>query len=82
MAQLVARIDDDIVEQLDALVAAGEVASRSEAVRRSLVTLIDTHRRRRVASAIVEGYRLCPQSEDEVGWADAATAAMIAEEPW
>ena len=82
MAQFVTRIDDAIAGQIDELVAAGAVESRSDAVRRGLTALIDVHRRKRIGDAIAEGYRRLPQSEQEVGWADAATAAMIAEEPW
>jgi len=34
------------------------------------------------ARAIVEGYRRVPQDSDDLAWPDAATSAMIAEEPW
>ena len=70
------------MNQDDDLAAAGEVESRPDGVRRGLTALVDAHRRRRIGDAIVEGYRRQPQTEQEVGWADAATAAMIAEEPW
>jgi Arc/MetJ-type ribon-helix-helix transcriptional regulator len=82
MTQLVTRVADDLIARVDALVDEGTVASRSEAVRRGLEMLVDRERRRRVAEAIVGGYRSLPQSEEEVGWADAATRRMIAEEPW
>lgn len=82
MTQLVARIDDDLAREIDALVAEGVVESRSDAVRRALRDLVDRHRRKRVGEAIVEGYRRQPQTEEEVGWADEATVQMIAEEPW
>jgi Arc/MetJ-type ribon-helix-helix transcriptional regulator len=39
MAQLVTRLDDRLVEQIDALVAAGVVANRSEAVRVGLMSV-------------------------------------------
>ena len=82
MPQLVTRIDDGLAEALDELVAAGVVASRSEAVRLGLVELVGRYRRQQVGARIVEGYRAKPQSEAEVGWADAATVQMIADEPW
>jgi Arc/MetJ-type ribon-helix-helix transcriptional regulator len=69
-------------ERIDELVAEGVVASRSEAVRLGLETLLERARRRRVAAAIVDGYRRRPQTPSEVGWADEATARMIADEPW
>ena len=82
MAQLVTRIDDELLAELDELVADGEVASRSEAVRRGLRIVLDRHRRLRVGADIVEGYRRLPQDERDVGWADEATRRMIADEPW
>jgi Arc/MetJ-type ribon-helix-helix transcriptional regulator len=82
MQQLVTRIDDDMAEALDRLVATGAVASRSEAVRRGLQILLDQHRRHVIASEIVEGYRARPQGERELGWSDEATRRMITEEPW
>lgn len=82
MAQLVTRVDDSVVAALDALVADGSVASRSDAVRLGLARIIDEHRRDRIGALIVEGYRNRPQTDAEVGWADASSARMIAEEPW
>ncbi|MBA3653481.1 MAG: ribbon-helix-helix protein, CopG family [Actinobacteria bacterium] len=82
MTQLVTRVDDSLAAAVDRLVADGVVESRSDAVRRGLESLVDRHRRGRVAAAIVDGYRRRPQDDGEVGWADAATAAMIADEPW
>lgn len=82
MPQLVTRLDERLVADVDRLVEAGVVASRSDAVRRGLVELIERERRSAVGAAITEGYRRRPQTDDEVGWADAATAQMIAEEAW
>jgi metal-responsive CopG/Arc/MetJ family transcriptional regulator len=82
VTQLVTRIDDDLVKEVDALVAEGVVDSRSDAVRRALRALVDRHRRRRIGEAIVAGYTQQPQTEEEIGWADEATVRMIAEEPW
>jgi Arc/MetJ-type ribon-helix-helix transcriptional regulator len=82
MAQLVTRVDDELAAAVDVLVEQGEVASRSEAVRLGLEQWIDHVRRRRVGEQIVQGYRERPQGESELGWADQATVAMIADEPW
>ncbi len=82
MVQLVTRVDDALVEALDELVASGSVASRSEAVRLGLEQLIDQHRRATIGEAIRDGYLRIPQTDDEVAWSDAASIAMIAEEPW
>ncbi|NNL98652.1 MAG: ribbon-helix-helix protein, CopG family [Acidimicrobiia bacterium] len=82
MTQLVTRIDEDLADLVDELIAEGIVESRSDAVRRGLRGLIDHHRRRRTAEAIVSGYRDRPQTEAEVGWADDATIRLIGDEPW
>ncbi len=82
MAQLVTRVDDELLAEIDRLVSEGSVASRSDAVRIALVQLIDRLRRRRIGDAIAAEYAARPQTESEVGWADSATVAMIAEEPW
>ncbi|CAN5255755.1 hypothetical protein BH20ACT3_BH20ACT3_08440 [soil metagenome] len=82
MAQLVTRVDDALAAAVDDLVATGAVASRSEAVRFGLEALIDRHRRQQIGARITEGYRVVPQRDDEAGWSDAATIAMIADEPW
>jgi Arc/MetJ-type ribon-helix-helix transcriptional regulator len=82
MAQLVARVADDLAAAVDELVAAGVVASRSEAVRLGLERLVDRHRRDEIGARIAEGYRSVPQTEAEVGWADESTSRMISDEPW
>jgi metal-responsive CopG/Arc/MetJ family transcriptional regulator len=82
MAQLVTRIGDDLLAEVDELMADGVVESRSEAVRLGLRGLVDSHRRRRIGDAIVAGYRATPQTDSDVGWADEATVAMISDEPW
>jgi Arc/MetJ-type ribon-helix-helix transcriptional regulator len=82
VAQFVTRLSDELAEQIDELVRDGVVSSRSEAVRRSLEFLVDSHRRRRIAEETIAAYTARPQTEEEVGWADEATIRMIAEEPW
>lgn len=82
MTQLVARIDNDLAESIDQLIAEGVVESRSDAVRKGLHALIDQARRRRTADAIIAGYTQHPQTEDDVAWADRATVQMIADEAW
>lgn len=82
MPQLVTRVDDELAAAVDELVAAGAVASRSEAVRVALEQLVDRHRRRILGEQIAAGYRMTPQTDAEVGWVDDASARMIADEPW
>lgn len=80
--QLVTRIPDALAEAVDRLVQRGVYASRSDAVRAGLDNVVDRERRAAIGRAIADGYRRTPQDEDDFAWSDAATAAMIAEEPW
>ncbi|MEX0700249.1 MAG: hypothetical protein WD651_15525 [Acidimicrobiia bacterium] len=82
MVQLVTRVDDATAQAVDRLVAEGVVDSRSDAVRRGLALLVDTHDRAKIAAAILRGYTLIPQTDEEALWANDAAASMIAEEPW
>ena len=82
MAQLVTRVDDDLVAAVDDLVATGVVSSRSAAVRLGLERLLERHRRDEIGTRIVDSYRSRPQDEHDVGWADASSIRMIADEPW
>lgn len=82
MAQLVTRVNDDLAAAVDELVAAGVVASRSEAVRLGLERLVDRYRRDRIGAEIAEGYRRYPQDASEGAWADEASVRMISDEPW
>jgi Arc/MetJ-type ribon-helix-helix transcriptional regulator len=80
--QLVTRVPEHLVAAIDELVEQGVFTSRSDAVRAGLVDVVGRRRRAAVGEAIAEGYRRIPQADDEADWPDAASAAMIAEEPW
>jgi metal-responsive CopG/Arc/MetJ family transcriptional regulator len=82
MAQVVTRLDDKLVADLDGLVADGVVANRSEGVRVALEKLVDEERRRRIGAEIVAGYESCPETDEEIAQAERATRALIEEEPW
>jgi Arc/MetJ-type ribon-helix-helix transcriptional regulator len=75
-------LEDTLAERVDSLVAAGVLASRSEAVRLGLEDLTDRLERERIGRQIVEGYTRMPQTEEELGWADEGFEEMLAEEPW
>lgn len=81
MAQLVTRIDDRLLAEVDTLVSEGVAVTRSEAVRLGLEALVECHRRRRVGREIVDAYRRHPQADDELVGLDRATLALIEEEP-
>ncbi len=82
MAQVVARLGDELIADLDGLVAEGFVASRSEAVRMGLERLLEERRRSRIGDEIVSGYTRHPETEEELAQAEQATRALIEEEPW
>ena len=82
MAQFVTRLDDRLVEEVDAMVADGTAANRSEAVRLGLERLVDQHRRFRIGEEITEGYRRQPQTDEELAGLGQATRSMVEEEPW
>jgi metal-responsive CopG/Arc/MetJ family transcriptional regulator len=82
MAQVVTRLDDELVASLDGLVADGVVASRSEGVRVALEKLVDEQRRSRTGAEIVAGYERCPETDEELAQAEQATRGLIEEEPW
>ena len=82
MAQLVTRVDDELIAQLDEMVDRGEAKSRSDAVRCALEEMLDQRRRRLIGEAIVEGYRRIPETEEELRWAEQNLREMVAEEPW
>jgi Arc/MetJ-type ribon-helix-helix transcriptional regulator len=80
--QLVTRVPDALARAVDDLVGAGVFRSRSEAVRIGLENVLERERRAATGRAIVEGYRRVPQEGDDLAWPEAATSAMIADEPW
>jgi Arc/MetJ-type ribon-helix-helix transcriptional regulator len=82
MAQLVTRVDDSLLADVDALVSDGVAATRSDAVRLGLEALVDRHRRQQTATVIVEAYRRRPQDDEELAGLDEATRALVEEEPW
>lgn len=82
MTQLVTRVDEEMANALDALVAEGAFESRSAAVREGLARLIDDQRRRAIGDQIVAGYERVPETTEELARAETAARAMIADEPW
>ncbi len=62
--QIAVRLPAPLLDQIDQLVEGGRFETRAEAVRAGIEHLVDEERRRQVGQAIVEGYRLLPQSDD------------------
>ncbi|WP_419944954.1 ribbon-helix-helix domain-containing protein [Candidatus Poriferisodalis sp.] len=82
MAQLMTRVDDTLIADLDDIVSSGEFKTRSDAVRSAIEHMLTERRRRLEGEAIVEGYRRLPESEEEMLWAAQNARDMVAEEPW
>ena len=82
MSQLVTRIDDEMADAIDALIASGEFASRSDVVRAGIARIVDERRRQAIGDQIVAGYERLPETPDELRQAEAAARAMIDDEPW
>ncbi len=82
MPQLVTRVNEELLAEIDRLIEEGVFQSRSAAVRQGLELLIRTHRRPSIGKQISGGYRRTPPDEDLDTWAEAAGRAMIEAEPW
>jgi len=82
MSQLVTRLNDELLADVDKLITEGVVASRSDAVRAGLQALVEQHRRQLVGQRIADGYRQTPQTGEELAGLDEATKALVFEEPW
>ena len=81
MAQFVTRLEDGLADRVDRLVAAGVLASRSEAVRIGIEKLVDQLERERIGRQIVEAYQRMPQTEEELEGADEDFEQMLSEDP-
>ncbi len=82
MAQLVTRVDEALILEVDELVARGAASSRSDLVRMGLERIIDEYRRQKAGEQIVEAYRQIPETGTDLNGLDAATRTLIEEEPW
>jgi Arc/MetJ-type ribon-helix-helix transcriptional regulator len=80
--QLAVKLTESMVAEVDRLIEAGRFANRTDAVRAALDRMLREIREEQVSAKIVEGYRRLPPDEADEAWADAATRAMIMEEPW
>jgi Arc/MetJ-type ribon-helix-helix transcriptional regulator len=80
--QIAVRLPEELLAQLDDLVAPGVFESRAAAVRAGIEVIIAADRRRAVDRAVVEGYRRMPPTPAEEVAALASLREAIAEEPW
>jgi Arc/MetJ-type ribon-helix-helix transcriptional regulator len=80
--QIALKLPDELVAELDELVADGSFASRSDAVRHGIEALVRGHERARVDQAFVDGFRRHPESDDELADATRLAVDAINDEPW
>jgi Arc/MetJ-type ribon-helix-helix transcriptional regulator len=80
--QIAVRLPEEILDELDALVASGAYPSRAAAVRAGVEAIMALERRRQTDQAIVNGYRRTPPATAEDEAAIASLRDAIAEEPW
>jgi Arc/MetJ-type ribon-helix-helix transcriptional regulator len=80
--QIAVRLPEELLHELDGLVASGAYASRAAAVRAGVEAIMVLERRQQTDRAIVEGYRRSPPTAAEHDAAIASLRDAIAEEPW
>ena len=82
MTQIAVKLPDELVRELDELVAQGHYSSRSSAVRRAVEMIVSRQRRDALEEAYAKGYRQAPESENELAEAKRLAAQAIDDEPW
>lgn len=76
--QIALRLPDELVERLDAVVAADpSLPTRSAALQQAVAALVAERERERIDDAIVEGYRRHPPGATET-WGDVEEAVLAA----
>ncbi len=80
--QIAVKLSDELLRRVDELVSAGELASRSVAVRVGLEALVEAKRHLSVDDAYREAYSRCPETDVEVAEATRMATRAIHEEPW
>jgi Arc/MetJ-type ribon-helix-helix transcriptional regulator len=80
--QIAVRLPEELLTELDALVAKGVYESRAAAVRAGVEAITALERRQQTDRAIVDGYRRTPPTAAEHDSAIASLRDAIAEEPW
>ncbi len=76
------RFNDEELSTIDALVAAGVGANRSDVIRNAVEHLSSAVQRARTGELIAESYRTVPQTAEDDALAMANAIAMTEAEPW
>jgi Arc/MetJ-type ribon-helix-helix transcriptional regulator len=80
--QIAVRLPEELLAEVDELVARGIYDSRAAAVRAGLEAVADSERRRQIDRAVIDGYRRIPAGETEHVAAVASLRDAILDEPW
>ena len=80
--QIAVRLPEELLNDLDALVASGVYESRAAAVRAGVEAITALEHRRQIDRAIVAGYQRTPPTAIEHDAAVASLRDAVAEEPW
>lgn len=80
--QIAVKLPDRLVGELDALIANGAFASRSDAVRRGIEALVVTGRRRDLERRYREAFAERPETAEEMLGAERLACEAIDAEPW
>ena len=80
--QIAVRLPEELLAEVDELVARGVYDSRAAAVRAGLEAVAATERRRQIDRAITDGYLRIPAGEVEHEAAVASLRDAILDEPW
>jgi Arc/MetJ-type ribon-helix-helix transcriptional regulator len=80
--QIAVRLPEELLSELDALVASGAYDSRAAAVRAGVEAITALERRRQTDQAIIDGYRRTPPTPADEGAAIASLRDAISEESW
>lgn len=82
MTQLAVKLPDELVRQVDELVARGVFPSRSSVIRHGLEAIVTAQRQQAVAQAYERSYGQLPESEEELAEATRLAVSAIHDEPW
>jgi Arc/MetJ-type ribon-helix-helix transcriptional regulator len=80
--QIAVRLPEELLAEVDELVAKGVYESRAAAVRAGLEAVAESERRRQIDRSVIAGYRRIPAGEAEHESAVASLRDAILDEPW
>ena len=80
--QLAVRLPDDLLADLDWLMARCAYSTRTEAMRDAIVRVVEIERRRLVGEQIVEAYTRQPQTDDECAGTPSPTWLGLDDDDW